>query len=115
MDGQALLYRWRTQARCIAGAYGGSRLGTQQTKTPTCDTGPMSSDTKEQQSLFIATGAVLWIATLEYFLAQIIAQWAWSDYDPLRYDVSALGATHCGPFIDPISHVSLGYFCSPLH
>jgi hypothetical membrane protein len=68
---------------------------------------------RERQQIVV--GAICWILALEYFIAQLIAQTAWPSYRMSDYDVSALGVTTCGPFIDSITHESLGYMCSPLH
>lgn len=59
-------------------------------------------------------GAICWILTVEYYIAQIITQSAWPDYSISKYDVSALGVTTCGTFNDPSTGESL-YACSPLH
>lgn len=62
----------------------------------------------------IEIGAVLLICTLEYFLAQSIAQLGWPGYSIWQLDVSALGVTVCGPFTDPTTHEII-QACSPLH
>jgi hypothetical membrane protein len=56
----------------------------------------------------------LLIATGEFFLAQIIAQLAWPGYSVSQYDISALGVTTCGPYINDAAGTSF-YACSPLH
>jgi hypothetical membrane protein len=63
----------------------------------------------------LVVGAVCWVLTVEYFVAQLIAQSAWLGYSVSEYDVSALGVTTCGTFVDPLTGESLGYVCSPLH
>lgn len=62
----------------------------------------------------ILLGATCWILLVEYYIAQLVAQSAWPGYRMTQYDVSALGATHCGPFKDPVSH-EIVHICSPLH
>lgn len=59
-------------------------------------------------------GAICWILTIEYYIAQLIAQSAWPHYNISQYDVSALGTTACGTFIDPSTQESI-YACSPWH
>lgn len=60
------------------------------------------------------SGGMCWIATLEFFAAQAIAQAAWkgSDYSLAGNAISDLGVTACG-------RISIagqpGYYCSPLH
>jgi hypothetical membrane protein len=63
----------------------------------------------------VIAGAVCWMLTVEYFVAQLIAQSAWKGYSMSQYDISALGVTCCGDFVDPMTQHSMGYFCSPLH
>jgi hypothetical membrane protein len=59
-------------------------------------------------------GGICWIATIEFFAAQAIAQAAWkgSDYSLASNAISDLGVTACG-------RISIagqpGYYCSPLH
>jgi hypothetical membrane protein len=59
-------------------------------------------------------GAILLIATSEFFLAQIIAQSAWPGYSVSQYDISALGITECGPYTNGAGGLTF-YACSPLH
>jgi hypothetical membrane protein len=62
----------------------------------------------------LISGGICWIATLEFFVAQAIAQAAWkgSDYSLAGNAISDLGVTACG-------RISIagqpGYYCSPLH
>lgn len=62
----------------------------------------------------LMSGGICWIATLEFFAAQAIAQAAWegSDYSLAGNAISDLGVTACG-------RISIagqpGYYCSPLH
>jgi hypothetical membrane protein len=62
----------------------------------------------------LMTGGICWIATVEFFAAQAIAQAAWkgSDYSLSGNAISDLGVTACG-------RISIegqrGYYCSPLH
>jgi hypothetical membrane protein len=62
----------------------------------------------------VIAGAICWVLTLEYFVAQLIAQVKWPTYSISRYDVSALGITTCGSFDDPTTGESI-YACSPWH
>lgn len=62
----------------------------------------------------IAIGAVCWIATAEFFLAQIVAQWAANGYSIPAHDISFLGIAACGPFVDPATGATFD-ICSPLH
>jgi hypothetical membrane protein len=62
----------------------------------------------------LTIGALLLIATSEFFLAQIIAQLAWPGYSVSQYDISALGVTECGPYTNEAAGTSF-YACSPLH
>ena len=59
-------------------------------------------------------GGICWIATLEFFVAQGIAQAAWkgSDYSLASNAISDLGVTACGRIT--IAEQA-GYYCSPLH
>ena len=58
----------------------------------------------------VIAGALLWIAGLEWFAAQAIAQSAWrTPYSLSSNFISDLGAVHCG------TEIGLGYVCSPLH
>ena len=59
-------------------------------------------------------GALLLVATSEFFLAQIIAQLAWPGYSVSQYDISALGVTECGPYTNGSGGLTF-YACSPLH
>lgn len=62
----------------------------------------------------LMSGAICWIATLEFFAAQAIAQSAWkgSGYSLADNAISDLGVTACGRIT--IAGQS-GYYCSPLH
>jgi hypothetical membrane protein len=59
-------------------------------------------------------GGTCWIATLEFFAAQAIAQAAWkgSDYSLAGNAISDLGVTACGRITIAGQP---GYYCSPLH
>jgi hypothetical membrane protein len=59
-------------------------------------------------------GATCWVLTVEFFVAQAIAQATWPGYSIVDQDISALGVTACGPFVDPISGQTMDV-CSPLH
>jgi hypothetical membrane protein len=62
----------------------------------------------------ITVGALLLVATSEFFAAQIIAQLAWPSYSVSQYDISALGVTECGPYTNGSGGLMF-YACSPLH
>jgi hypothetical membrane protein len=62
----------------------------------------------------IIVGALCWIATIEFFLAQGIARLAAIDYSVRDDDISLLGLARCGPFLNPQTHQSVEV-CSPLH
>ena len=62
----------------------------------------------------ITVGALLLVATSEFFVAQIIAQLAWPSYSVSQYDISALGVTECGPYTNGSGELTF-YACSPLH
>jgi len=59
-------------------------------------------------------GALCWVLTGQFFLAQFLAQAAFPDYSLVRYDISLLGATSCGFFPEPSSGAT-GELCSPRH
>jgi hypothetical membrane protein len=55
-------------------------------------------------------GSLFWIAGLEWFVAQGVAQAAWSTpYSLSSNFISDLGAVNCA------SEAGIGYVCSPLH
>lgn len=59
-------------------------------------------------------GALCWLLTAEFFVAQFAAQAAWTGYDLVNYDISLLGITQCGQF----GSASSGHgaeLCSPWH
>lgn len=56
----------------------------------------------------IRLGAILWVLTAEFFIAQWITQIAWPDYSITEMDISLLGATICDTS-------PTGYGCSPLN
>jgi hypothetical membrane protein len=62
----------------------------------------------------ILSGGICWIATLEFFAAQAIAQAAWkgSDYSLAGNAISDLGVTACGRITIA---GQVGYYCSPRH
>src|SRR5579862_308519 len=62
----------------------------------------------------LVSGGICWVATLEFFAAQAIAQSAWkgSDYSLTGNAISDLGVTVCGRIA--VAGQS-GYYCSPLH
>lgn len=58
----------------------------------------------------IRLGAIFWLLTAEFFLAQAIAQSALPGFSLATQDISLLGVTACGPEAS-----ASGYACSPLH
>jgi hypothetical membrane protein len=62
----------------------------------------------------LMSGGTCWMATLEFFAAQAIAQAAWkgSDYSLAGNAISDLGVTACGRITIAGQP---GYYCSPLH
>jgi hypothetical membrane protein len=62
----------------------------------------------------ILSGGICWIATLEFFAAQAIAQAAWkgSDYSLAGNAISDLGVTACGRITIA---GQAAYYCSPRH
>jgi len=58
----------------------------------------------------IRLGAIFWLLTAEFFLAQIIAQTALPGFSLATQDISLLGVTACGADAS-----ASGYACSPLH
>lgn len=64
---------------------------------------------KDSRSLMI--GALLWIAGIQYYVAQVIVAAAWSNqsgYSWTHHTISDLANTVCGPYGDRL-------VCSPLH
>jgi hypothetical membrane protein len=60
----------------------------------------------------IRLGALIWILAIQFFIAQIIVQAAWTTPFSLTANyISDLGNTTCGPY--PVD--SNMYVCSPLH
>jgi hypothetical membrane protein len=55
----------------------------------------------------IRLGAIFWVLTAEFFLAQFIAQAAWPEYSMAMHDISVLGLVSCPP-AGPMT-------CSPLN
>lgn len=55
-------------------------------------------------------GPALWIASAQFLLVQFIVAWAWvlPAYNWMRYTISDLGNTACGPYGDRV-------VCSPQH
>jgi hypothetical membrane protein len=67
-----------------------------------------SSDTART----IRQGAIVWMAAIQFFIAQIIVQSAWTTPFSLTANyISDLGNTTCGPY--PVG--STMYVCSPRH
>ncbi|WDR05721.1 hypothetical protein PSQ90_15940 [Devosia rhodophyticola] len=61
----------------------------------------------------LRTGAIIWLLTVEFFLAQFLAQAFWSDYSMIPNDISLLGATLCG--VENPAPDGIEYVCSPLN
>ena len=61
----------------------------------------------------IRLGAVFWLLTAEFFLAQFLAQAAWPGYAMTVEDISLLGVTSCGSFLNPAPG-GIMPVCSPL-
>ena len=54
-------------------------------------------------------GGIVWILAIQFFVAQIVVQWAWSTPFSLTQNfISDLGNTTCGPYGN-------NYVCSPWH
>lgn len=58
----------------------------------------------------IRLGAIFWLLTAEFFIAQALAQAAFPGYDLTQMDISLLGVSDCTGFND----AGLGAGCSPL-
>lgn len=58
----------------------------------------------------IRLGAIFWLLTVEFFIAQAIAQAAFPGYSLIHMDISLLGVSACSG-VDPNA---LGPVCSPL-
>ena len=75
---------------------------------------PPLAERRQTPAWRLMFGGICWIATLEFFAAQAIAQAAWkgSDYSLAGNAISDLGVTACG-------RISIagqpGHYCSPLH
>ncbi|KKC39228.1 hypothetical protein WH87_03065 [Devosia epidermidihirudinis] len=61
----------------------------------------------------IRLGAIFWLLTIEFFLAQFIAQAAWPAYSMALDDISLLGVTTCGSYFNPAPG-GTELVCSPL-
>lgn len=61
----------------------------------------------------IRHGAIFWLLTIEFFLAQFIAQAAWPAYSMALDDISLLGVTSCGSYLNPAPG-GTELVCSPL-
>ena len=61
----------------------------------------------------IRLGAIFWLLTVEFFLAQFLAQAAWPGYAMAVEDISLLGVTSCGTFVNPAPG-GIMPVCSPL-
>lgn len=61
----------------------------------------------------IRLGAIFWVLTIEFFIAQFITQAAWPAYSMVLDDISLLGVTTCGAFTNPAPG-GTALVCSPL-
>ncbi|WP_193335999.1 DUF998 domain-containing protein [Devosia beringensis] len=61
----------------------------------------------------IRLGAIFWVLTAEFFLAQFLAQAAWPGYSMTVEDISLLGVTSCGAYLNPAPG-GIMPVCSPL-
>ncbi len=61
----------------------------------------------------IRLGALFWLLTVEFFIAQFVAQAAWPGYSMLTNDISLLGVSSCGSYINPAPG-GIMPVCSPL-
>ena len=61
----------------------------------------------------IRLGAIFWVLTIEFFLAQFLSQAAWPGYSMITNDISLLGVTTCGTYINPAPG-GIEPVCSPL-
>lgn len=59
-------------------------------------------------------GAVCWLLTAQFFVVQAAAQALMPGYDLALYDISVLGVTECGVYMDATSG-NPDVLCSPLH
>lgn len=66
-----------------------------------------------RRRLMIA-GAVGWMATVQFYLAQAIAGAAATGYSLWRDDISLLGISSCAQFADARTHAAIA-LCSPRH
>jgi hypothetical membrane protein len=57
---------------------------------------------------------IFWIGTMQFFIAQVVAQAFWPDYSMRDLDISFLGISACGPYLDALSGSTFAV-CSPLH
>lgn len=62
----------------------------------------------------IRVGALCWLLTVEFFVAQFVAQAAWPGYSMAVNDISLLGVISCGAFINPAPG-GIEPVCSPLN
>lgn len=61
----------------------------------------------------IRLGAIFWVLTAEFFLAQFLAQAAWPGYVMTVEDISLLGVTSCGAYLNAAPD-GIMPVCSPL-
>jgi hypothetical membrane protein len=62
----------------------------------------------------IRLGALCWLASVEFLLAQLVAQMAASGHDLFLHDISLLGISACGVY-EVATSGSLDPVCSPLY
>ena len=61
----------------------------------------------------IRLGAICWLLTVEFFVAQFLAQAAWPGYAMAAEDISLLGVISCGTYVNPAPG-GIMPVCSPL-
>ncbi len=79
---------------------------------------PILAITTPSQRRLVILGAICWIAGLEFFAAEAIAAAGWPGYSYAAYDISLLGATHCGVVAEATvikAGVDAAEMCSPRH
>ncbi len=62
----------------------------------------------------VRIGALCWLASAEFFFAQLAAHLAWPAHNLFLYDISLLGISECGVFLVATSG-STDIVCSPLY
>lgn len=62
----------------------------------------------------VRIGALCWLSSVEFLVAQLAAHLAWPAHNLFLYDISLLGISDCGVFVVATSG-STDLVCSPLH